>query len=191
MNQHGLDMNSPDEAMRNKALSVYRKSIDDAALVGARWARPLPLPSLPDMKIHVDSYRRLAAHAEKRGVRMLVENYGWMQADADSLPDLIRRIDRNVAASPDTGNWNSDDLRFEGLRRSFPLAVTCDFKARGLGANGEHEAYDLERCFGIGWESGFRGPWCLEHVNRDRKALLGELRLLRDMLQGWMKEAER
>lgn len=189
MNQKGLDMNSPDEAIRAKALSVYRASIEDAARAGSPWARPLPLPALPDMAIHVDSYRALADHGKKFGVGMLVENYGWMQADPDSVPQLIKLIDRDVKATPDTGNWNSDELRFEGLRRAFPHAISCDFKARTLGPNGEHKAYDLKRCFDVGWQSGFRGPWCLEHANRDKKALFAELIQLRDMLRGWMKEA--
>ncbi len=191
MNQRGLDMNSPDQAVRDKALAVYRNSIDDAAKAGAKWARPLPLPQLPDMAIHVDSYRRLADHAAKVGVRMLVENYGWMQADADSIPDLIRRIGHDVAASPDTGNWNNDELRWEGLRRAFPLAVTCDFKARTLGPDGAHAAYDLQRCFQTGWNAGFRGPWCLEHAHKDRKTLFRGLTLLRDKLRGWMTQAAR
>ena len=32
--------------------------------------------------------------------------------------------------------------------------------ARQLGPNGEHELYDLKRCFSIGWQAGFRGD-CL------------------------------
>ena len=52
-----------------------------------------------------------------------------------------------------------------------------------------HPAYDLQRCFQIGWEAGFRGPWCLEHANRDRAALFRELALLRDRLRAWAKAA--
>jgi hypothetical protein len=191
MNQKGLAMNSPDDATRTKALSVYMKSIDDAALVGSPWARPLPLPPLPDMKIHVASYRALAEHGKQHGVGLLVENYGWMQADPDSVPRLIKRIDRGVMATPDTGNWNSDEIRYAGLKKAFPLAVSCDFKAKAMGPDGEHKAYDLKRCFDVGWRSGFRGPWCLEHANRDRKALFRELTQLREMLRAWMKTAAR
>jgi len=77
-------------------------------------------------------------------------------------------------------------VRYAGLARTFPLAVTCDFKARELGKKGEHILYDLERCFQIGWKAGFRGPWCLEHAHRDRKQLFRELGLLRDTLRKWM-----
>ena len=71
-----------------------------------------------------------------------------------------------------------------------PLAVTCDFKARALSPKGEHKLYDLKRCFQIGWDAGFRGPWCLEHANPKRPQLFAELTMLRDMLRRWMKQAK-
>jgi hypothetical protein len=189
LNQRGLDMSSPDAAVRRQALDEYRRSIDAAARLGARWARPLPLPQRPEMRLHVESYRELADYAAGRGVQMLVENYGWMQADPDSVVKLIESVGRNIAACPDTGNWDSEELRYAGLAKTFPAAVTCDFKARQLGPDGQHAAYDLKRCFTIGWQAGFRGPWCLEHANPDRQTLFKELALLRDLLRGWMSAA--
>jgi hypothetical protein len=189
LNQRGLDMNSRDKDVRDKALAIYKKSIDAAARLGLKWARPLPLKPKPDMAIHVASYRELADYAAERNIQMLVENYGWMESDPESVPKLVKAIDRNVAVSPDTGNWKDNSVRYEGLAAAFPLAVSCDFKARKLGPNGEHELYDLKRCFEVGWKTGFRGPWCLEHANSNRDDLFRELALLRDMLRGWMKEA--
>ena len=188
LNQRDLDMNSPDESKRRHALDEFKKSIDAAARLGCRWARPLPKPERPDMKIHIDSYRELADHAAQHDMQMLVENYAWMEGDPQSVPKLIKAIDRNVAASPDTGNWKNDDVRYKGLAAAFPLAVTCDFKARALDKDGGHKLYDLQRCFEFGWDAGFRGPWCLEHANRDRAALFRELVLLRDMLVRWTAE---
>jgi hypothetical protein len=187
LNQRGLDMNSRDKRVRHKAIDAYKKSIDAAARLGLKWARPLPLKQKPNMQIHVDSYRILADYAGKRNIRMLIENYGWMESDPQSVPKLVKAIDRDVAVSPDTGNWDSN-VRYQGLAAAFPLAVTCDFKARKLGPNGEHPLYDLRRCFTIGWDTGFRGPWCLEHAHPDRKTLFRELALLRDMLRRWMRE---
>lgn len=120
---------------------------------------------------------------------MLVENYGWMQGDPESVVKLVKAVGRNVAACPDTGNWNDNDIRYAALAKTFPSAVTCDFKARTLGPNGEHEAYDLRRCSEIGWTAGFRGPWCLEHANRDRRTLFRELALLRDSIREWTAAA--
>jgi len=189
MNQSGLDMNNRDPLIRKKALDEYKRSIDAASHLGLKWARPLPLVPKPDMEIHVASYRELADYGAERNVEMLVENYGWMQADPKSVVKLVNAIGKNVSACPDTGNWDSKELRYAGLAETFPIATTCDFKARTLGPNGEHTLYDLKRCFEIGWEAGFRGPWCLEHANANRKTLFRELGQLRDMLRKWMKEA--
>ncbi len=113
-----------------------------------------------------------------------------MESDPQSVPTLIKAIDRDVAATPDTGNWVNDEVRYAGLTAAFPDAVSCDFKARELGPNGEHSLYDLRRCFDIGWECGFRGPWCLEHAHSDRTRLFKDLTLLRDRLRGWMRDGK-
>ena len=188
MNQRGLDLASPDSDKRTHALSVYKKSIDVAAQLGLKWARPLPLSVRPDLKLYVDAYRRLADYGAARKVGMLVENFGWLDKEPGLTVKVLDLIGSNVAASPDTGNWANNTVRYAGLKQTFPRAVTCDFKARTLGPKGEHPLYDLKRCFMIGHAAKFRGPWCLEHANRDRKLLFKELALLRDMLRGWMTE---
>ena len=111
-----------------------------------------------------------------------------MESDTQSVPKLIKAIDRGVVSTPDTGNWANNDLRYDGLKAAFASAVSCDFKARQLGPNGEHALYDLKRCFDVGWDTGFRGPWCLEHAHPDRAKLFAELTLLRDMLRRWTTE---
>ena len=110
------------------------------------------------MAIHVASYRELADYAAKRNIRMLIENFGWMESDPESVPKLVKAVDRNLAISPDTGNWKDNSIRYKGLAAAFPLAVSCDFNAHKLGPKGEHEQYDLKRCFDIGWKTGFSGP---------------------------------
>jgi len=112
-----------------------------------------------------------------------------MESDPESVPRPAKDIDRNIAVSPDTGNWKNNSIRYKGLAKAFPLAVSCDFKARKLGPKGEHKLYDLKRCFDIGWKSSFSGPWCLEHANPNRDHLFRELAQLRDLLRGWMKDA--
>ena len=189
MNQRGIDMNSAQKDVRQKALAEYKRSIDIASRLGCRWARPLPQMQKPDMAIHVDSYRELCDYAAERDVTMLVENFGWMQNNPDSVPTLLKAIGRNVAAGVDTGNWSGNNVRYKGLARIFPVAVTCDFKARKLGPAGEHKEYDLKRCFDIAWNAGFRGPWALEHGDADLKRFYSEIKMLRDLLRRWTSEA--
>jgi hypothetical protein len=120
----------------------------------------------------------------------LVENFGWMQSDPGSVVKLIDAVDGKLSACPDTGNWQDNAIRYEGLAKTFPRAVTCDFKARAFTSDGQHPSYDLKRCFTIGWDAGFRGPWCLEHANPDTGLLVIELRSLRDNLNRWMAQRD-
>lgn len=186
INRRDIDLASPDVAVRRHSIAEYKRAIDAAARLGCRWARPLALDQKPNLDLYIAGYRELAEHAASQGVTMLVENWAWLQDDPDAIPRIIRTADCGLAASPDIGNWTGDAVRWEGLRKTFPLAATCDFKFFELTAGGRHERYDLERCFRIGWEAGFAGPWCFEHVNQDRKALFAELGLIRDRLRGWM-----
>jgi hypothetical protein len=188
MNLKGLDPDSPDVKTRARALAEYKRTLDAAARLGVRWARPLPGAQRPDMAIHAASYQELIEYAAPRKIQLLVENNGWMRADPQAIPTVIKAVGRNLAASPDTGNWRDNEVRYAGLAMAFPLAATCDFKALALGPDGTHAAYDLKRCFQIGWDAGFRGPWCLEHFHDDLKTLFREMGLLRAQLHRWIAE---
>lgn len=186
LNLTGLMLDSPEAAVKEQAIAQYKKSIDEAAVLGCRWVRVLPEKRRPDAVRYAAGLRELAVYAQSKKLRLLVENYGWMEDDADAGVNLIRAIRSNVAAQPDTGNWANDTVRYAGLAKLFPHAVSCDFKAMELGPGGEHKAYDLKRCFLTGWKAGFRGPWCIEYLNKDYAAEIRGLRMVRDMLRGWM-----
>jgi hypothetical protein len=190
MNQKGLDMASPDAATRRHALDEYKRTITAAAPLGVRWVRPLPGLSRPDLNLLAACLRELADHGARFGIGILVENFGWIKDDPNAIPAIIAAAGGIVRAQPDTGNWTAA-ARYDGLAKAFPLAASCDFKAIALGPDGFHEAYDLHRCFRIGWDAGFRGPWCIEHGHADLPTLLRGLRLVRNQVLGWMKEAGR
>ena len=123
-----------------------------------------------------------------KGISLLVENNGWLSTDPDAIPTIVKQVGRGIAAQPDTGNWKPE-TREAGLAKAFPLAATCDFKAMQFQPDGSHKEYDLERCFRIGWEAGFRGPWCFEHFNKTLDGLWQGFAQLRDLLTKWMKTA--
>lgn len=188
MNQRGLDMASPDQATRKRAMDEYKRTIDVAYRLGCRWVRPAPGRKRPDIKLLAGAYRELIDYAAPKSISLLIENNGWISNDADAIPNVVRAVGRGLDVSPDTGNWG-DTTRYKGLAKAFPLAVTCDYKAYMFGPNGEHPRYDLKRCFQIGWDAGFRGPWCFEHFNETLAGQLKGFVRLREMLQRWMKEA--
>ena len=187
MNQKNVDMGSRQPDVRKHAVAVYKRSIDAAARLGCRWVRPLPRVEQPDVRAYVDSYRELIDYAGRQDISLLIENFGWIKNDAGAIPRMIAAVGNGLSASVDTGNW-TDDVRYEGLARAFPHAVTCDFKAFTLGPNNEHPKYDLKRCFQIAWEAGFRGPWCFEHFHPKLDELLKGLTKLRRMIQAWVAE---
>jgi sugar phosphate isomerase/epimerase len=183
-----VDLANPDEAGRKAAIAAFKEAVDSAALLGCRWVRPAPSGKAPDMKRLADGYRELIEYAAPKGISLLVENNAWLSNDPTAIPRVIETVGPGVAAQPDTGNWTAE-ARYEGLEKAYPLAVTCDFKAFELGPNGEHEKYDLRRCFDIGWKAGYRGPWCFEHFHEELQQLLKEFALLRDLLRKWSKES--
>jgi sugar phosphate isomerase/epimerase len=182
MNQPKLEMAHPNPAVRELALAEYKRTILAAARLGCRWVRPLPGPTRPDLTRLANSYRKLIDFAAPHGITLLIENYGWMQSDPNAIPAVLEQVGAGIAAAPDTGNW-TDAARFEGLAKAFPHAVTCDFKAFQLAPDESHPKYDLERCFRVGWDVGFRGPWCLEHFHTELSGLLAGMLHLREMLQ--------
>jgi len=190
MNNPGLDLASADESVRRHALDEYKRTMDAAARLGVRWVRPLPGPKRPDLSRLASAYRELIDYGVSRGLTLLVENFGWMQDDPDAIPVIIKAVGPGLRSQPDTRNW-TDAARYEGLIKAFPSAASCDFKPFSLEADGSHPRYDLKRCFQIGWDAGFRGPWCFEHFHNDLKLQFKEMALLRDMLRGWMKSAKK
>jgi len=186
LNQPEADIGSEDPVIKERSLRIYQESIDHAERLGCRWVRPLPKSKVASWDQYVDSYRRLIDYARPKGIGLLAENFGWMQSDPQAIPSLLAAVGEGIEASPDTGNW-ADAVRYEGLRLAFPRAVTCDFKFFELDPTGRHSRYDLERCFRLGWEAGFRGPWCFEHFHDSLEQLWKDLMVMRDRLRRWMQ----
>jgi Xylose isomerase-like TIM barrel len=174
---------------RKETMASAKKMIDTARTLGARWVRfPFSNSILLPQSIECVAAKELAKYGIERDVRMVIENNGWMKSDADSVQKIVAAIGHDLAApAPDTGNWD-DNARYEGLTKSFPNAVTCDFKVWELDPSGEHSRYDLRRCFEIGWRSNFRGPWAIEHWNDDLNEFGKETVLIRNKLEAWIKE---
>lgn len=186
VNDRTLQFESDDDAARRHALDEYKRWIEAAAVLGVRWLRPYPAAATPPRwETLVSSYSALADYAAPHGIRLLIENYRWVEDQPEAIPRLIAALPGRVAAQPDTLNWVDHPTRLRGLELAFPHAVSVDFKVGVLGPNGEHPPYDLRSCFDLGRRAGFHGPWCIEHVHTSKATLLRELRMIAGMLRAW------
>ena len=189
-NQQGIDMAHPDDEKRNEALRIYKESIDAAQLLGARWIRPGAGGGRkgPDRLRLADAYRQLIDYGAPRDITVLIENTGWVSRDTGAIPEMIALVGEGLFASPDTGNWADDATRYPGLKAAYPLAATSDFKAFQLEPDLSHPKYNLEKCFAVGWDAGFRGPWCIEHFHENLPGLLEGFAHVAGLLRNWIAE---
>lgn len=187
MNQKELDLAAADEPLRRHSIEVYKQTMDSAARLGCRWVRPATPPGKQDLDRLAAGFRELIEYGADKRLTLLVENNGWMQREPDAIPQIVAAVGKGIGVQPDTGNWKPD-VRYAGLEKAFPLAVSCDFKALKLGPDGEHADYDLRRCFDIAWRAGYRGPWCFEHFHEELAGLFKDLVRLREMLTQWTSE---
>jgi len=181
----------PNVEIRQRTVATAKKMIDAAYSLGAKWIRfPFSKAILVAKSVEKTVAIELGKYGIERGVRMVIENNAWMKSEADSVQRIVAAIGTDlVSPAPDTGNWD-DDVRYEGLAKSFPNAATCDFKVWELDSAGEHTRYDIRRCFEVGWQAGFRGPWAIEHWNNDLKEFARETNVLRSKLEAWTKEMQ-
>src|SRR3954454_2062051 len=96
-------ISSADRAEREAALALYLRGIDIAHELESPSVRCDPgKVNLDDPSLTIDSYKRLAAHARDKGIRVVVENHG----DISKNPDVLVRIltAAGVGALPDFGN---------------------------------------------------------------------------------------
>ena len=180
------DLYSKNRKEREQAFAKCRNLIKAAEILGTRWIRfTVPKAVASDPIAH----RELAVYAEERKIQLLVENAGWLREKPDSIAKLVKAIGQNVAACPDTGNWD-DPVRDLGLRKSFPNAASCDFKVWEMDDDWNHARYDLKKCFDIGHSAGYRGPWIIELMQDDAK-FAASARYVRDLLAGWIKQSSK
>ncbi|MEO6237944.1 MAG: TIM barrel protein [Vicinamibacterales bacterium] len=147
-------ISSTDAAERDAAIALYKKGIDTAHALGSPSVRCDPgLVNLVDPAVTVDAYRQLAAYANAKGIKVVVENHGEISRNPDVLTAILKAA--GVGALPDFGNFPDEATRERGLRALFPLAgEVAHAKLR--------EGQDFARCMRIAAESGFKGVFSIE-----------------------------
>ena len=114
---------------------------------------------------------RLAGAAQKRGVRLMTENWQNLMSTPEVVLEVLDKLDGAVGLCADFGNW-SGPTKYDDLAQIMPRAESCHAKCH-FGAPGQPDAADFVRCLELTRAVGFAGPYTLIYDGPDADELAG------------------
>jgi len=156
----------PDREERMASIDAVKHWVDVAHQLGAKSVRvdPGKVDTL-NLARTADSYKTVAAYAQARGIRVILENLHGNGTDRpEELAQLIKLIGPGrVGSLPDFGNFPDEATRERGLKMLFPYAhVVCHTKGLKFDADGAETQYDFPKAMEISKKAGFRGLYSIE-----------------------------
>jgi sugar phosphate isomerase/epimerase len=184
------DFAQPDAERRAADVRMTKQWIECAARLGAPVIRVFagPEPTGPAWDEVADwmaaDLRECAAHGERFGVMVGVQNHGDFLKTADQVLDLLSRVDHEwFGTIVDTGHFTTPDP-YDDIARLAPQAVNWQLKEKMDGKNGSVRT-DVARVVAAARAAGYRGYMPIETLAPDGEAydpgaraaeVLGELR---------------
>jgi hypothetical protein len=169
-----------DETKRREGIQVAKNWLDAAGQIGAQSMRcntggPRIIPAaqidaelgypankevVPYLRKAIESFRELAHHGEKLGVKVTIENHWGLAADPMNVWIIIREVASPFCeASPDFCNWEHEYMLYHGLEVLAPLSGTICHAKRWT----RFPQVDLARCVRIMTNAGYRGYFAAEY----------------------------
>ncbi len=155
---------SPDPAVRAADVALAKKWIEVAAKLGAPVLRLFAgeIPKGYENKWDevaawmIDCYKECAAHGEKYGVKIGIQNHGDMLQTAEQCIKVLKAVDSKWAGLiVDTGNFKTPDP-YVDIEAVVPYAVNWQVKESAFGI-GNALRTDFVRLMGILKKTGYRG----------------------------------
>jgi len=169
LDEPGYNLSHADRAQRKQSVQFVEQWMDRAAACGATSLRANMGGSRNatfDVDLTGDSFSQLAKHAEKIGVKILLENHGGFSSDPDNIVAVARHVDSPFCRTlPDFGNMPgtfTPRQRAEFLRKLFPYAHLVSAKGMVFDEQYRHTSYDLAACVRQGERAGFKGVYSVE-----------------------------
>lgn len=158
------DMADPDPAVRAQHVKHIKEYIEVAAKLGAPVLRVFagPIPAGYENKWDevaawmVESYKECAAHAEKYGVIIGIQNHGDMLQTAEQTIKMVKMVDSKwFGVIVDTGYFLTGDPYID-MEKVMPYAVNYQVKESPFGVL-SRVRIDMPRLLRIIDNSGYRG----------------------------------
>jgi sugar phosphate isomerase/epimerase len=187
-----------DEEKRREGVRVAKRWLDAAAQIGAISMRcntggpriipaaqvdpelgyPMNREVVPHIRKAIESFRELADHGERVGVKVTIENHWGLAADPMNIRVIIREVaSRWCEASPDFCNWEHEYMLYHGLEVLAPLASSMVHAKRWT----RFPDVDIARCVRIMTAAGYHGYFAAEYEEQG-DGVLGSQRLLEEVL---------
>jgi sugar phosphate isomerase/epimerase len=187
-----------DVEKRKAGIEVARKWLDGAKVLGAKSMRVnsggpriLPNPAISSdgypkadelavyLKNCIESFKEMADHGSKVGVKVTLENHWGLTANPINIRIIVDEVKSPFCeASPDFCNWEHEYLMYNGLKALAPYAHT-----------NVHAKYwnrwkdnDVRRSVRIMTDAGFQGTFALEYEDGPWDGIEGSKYLYKEVL---------
>ena len=192
------DICEPDPERRKAGVAVAKKWLDGAKILGAKsmrvnsgGPRVLPnavpasdgYPKADDVAKYlancIESFKELADHGGKAGVKVTLENHWGLTANPANIRIIVDEVKNPFCeASPDFCNWEHEYLLYNGLKMLAPYAHS-----------NVHAKYwnrwkdnDVRRSVKIMTEAKFEGTFALEYEDGPWDGVEGAKFLYKEVL---------
>lgn len=164
-----FELSHPDADRRAASVASIKRWMELAAACGSPSLRANVggRPTDPfDLSAAADSFRRLADHGAKLGVKILVENHGGHSVKAENVAAVVAAVASPWCRSlPDFGNLPAGTSlpdRIAFLQKILPFAALVSAKGMEFDADYRHTSYDVGACVRAAESAGFTGIYSIE-----------------------------
>jgi sugar phosphate isomerase/epimerase len=200
---HHVSNNAPrnisdrDAEARRFGIATAKKWLDACAIIGARTMRvntggPRIVPSasatqgyprndeiVKYLRHAIDSFKEMADHGGKVGVKITIENHWGLSADPMNVRIILDEVNHPwCEATPDFCNWEHEYMLYHGLEALAPYThetVHAKYWDRW-------KDVDLGRCTRIMTRAGFRGIFALEYEDGPWDGVEGSRHLMQQVM---------
>ncbi len=201
---HHVSNNAPrhiadlDAEARAHGVEVAKKWLDGCARIGAKTMRvntggPRIVPGasaaaggyprndeiVKYLANAIDSFKRMADHGGKAGVKVTIENHWGLSADPTNVRIILDEVNHPFCeASPDFCNWEHEYLLHHGLQALAPYThTTVHAKYWDRWKN-----FDVGRSVRLLTQAGFKGIFALEYEDGPWDGFEGAQFLMKEVL---------
>src|SRR6516165_3372260 len=191
------DICEMDVEKRKAGIEVAKKWLDGAKILGAKSMRvnsggprivpgavaTSDYPKADELAVYlkncIESFKVMADHGSKVGVKVTLENHWGLTANPINIRIIVDEVSSPFCeASPDFCNWEHEYLMYNGLKALAPYAHT-----------NVHAKYwsrwkdnDVRRSVKIMQDAGFQGTYALEYEDGPWDGVEGSKYLYKEVL---------